>query len=296
MHSNSLNRYAICLAFVLSCLLQASAASKIRYPGGKYFIYRYTLQDKAGSSYSIDHPGRWLSHKSIERRRRQGLSIDSTDLPVSPKYLRTMEKMAAGIAKGEGKRATEWHTIGTSRWNNTVLIRSNDTTLLRQLGELDFVKETRLVWISPDSIERGPLKVKVHEKWNPWDSIKGDIYANGKEQIEMLSGQRLHTIGCKGKGMTIAILDGGFQNCDQIPAVQHMNIVGVRDFVYPASERFYHETDHGTKVLSAMAANEPQVIVGTAPEARYWLLRCEDQQPEQPVEADYWAMAAEFAD
>ena len=45
-----------------------------------------------------------------------------------------------------------------------------------------------------------------------------------------------------------------------------------------------------------MAANSPKVLVGTAPEARYWLLRCEDQTTEQPVEEDYWAMAAEFAD
>ena len=73
-------------------------------------------------------------------------------------------------------------------------------------------------------------------------------------------------------------------------------MVGFKDFVYPNSTHFYQETDHGTKVLSAMAANEPEVLVGTAPEARYWLLRCEDQQTEQPVEEDYWTMAAEFAD
>ena len=112
----------------------------------------------------------------------------------------------------------------------------------------------------------------------------------------MLAGQRLHNIGCKGKGITIAVLDGGFQNCDVIPAIQHINMVGFKDFVYPNSTHFYQETDHGTKVLSAMAANEPEVLVGTAPEARYWLLRCEDQQTEQPVEEDYWTMAAEFAD
>ena len=112
----------------------------------------------------------------------------------------------------------------------------------------------------------------------------------------MLGGHRLHSTGCRGKGMTIAVIDGGFQNCDQIPAILHANILGIHDFVYPASQRFYRETDHGTKVLSAMAVNEPQVFVGTAPEARYWLLRCEDQQTEQPVEEDYWTMAAEFAD
>ena len=283
---------------VLIGLTGASAASgpKMRYPGGKYYIYRYTLKDKQGTPYSIDHPSRWLSHKSIERRKRQGIAIDSTDLPVSQKYLRMMEKMATGMAKADKKSPTEWAVIGTSRWNNTVLIRANDTTLLNHLRDLDFVAEARTVWISPDSIDRGPAKQKVHEQWNPWDSIKGEPYGNGKEQIEMLLGQRLHNIGCRGKGMTIAVLDGGFQNCDQIPAILHANILGFKDFVYPNSPNIYRETDHGTKVLSAMATNEPQVLIGTAPDARYWLLRCEDLQTEQPVEEDYWTMAAEFAD
>ena len=283
---------------VLAWTIGASAASgpKMKYPGGKYYIYRYTLKDKQGSPYSIDHPSRWLTHRSIERRRRQGLSVDSTDLPVSQRYLRSIEKIAMGLARKDRKSPAEWTVIGTSRWNNTVLVRSNDTTLLNHLSELDFVKEARKVWVSPDSIDRGVVKVKAHGEWNAWDSIKGEFYGNGKEQIEMVGGHRLHGIGMKGKGMTIAVLDGGFQNADKIPAIQNANIIGVKDFVYPNSPYFYQETDHGTKVLSTMAVSEPEVLVGTAPEARYWLLRCEDQQTEQPVEEDYWAMAAEFAD
>ena len=286
------------LLAVLACAIGANGASgpKMRYPGGKYYIYRFTLKDKQGTPYSIDHPSRWLSHRSIERRRKQGLSIDSTDLPVSSRHLKTIERMAAGIARKDRKPAAEWTIIGTSRWNNTVLVRSNDTTLLSQLSQLNCIKKAEKVWVSPDSIERGLPKVKVHENWNPWDSIKDEIYGNSKEQIEMLGGHRLHNIGFRGKGITIAVMDGGFQNCDQIPAMTRANILGVKDFVYPNSAYFYRETDHGTKVLSTMACNEPQVLVGTAPEARYWLLRCEDQQTEQPVEEDYWAMAAEFAD
>jgi len=296
MQSDKLLKTLLCLVVMLISQTGATAATKIKYPGGKYYIWRYTLKDKTGSTYSLDHPGRWLSHKSVERRKRQGLSLDSTDLPVSHQYLKNIEKIANGIAHKERKLSMEWAIIGTSRWNNTVLVRSNDTTLLGHLAELDFVKTSRQVWESPDSIDRRQLKVKVHEQWNQWDSIRGETYGNGKEQIEMLLGQRLHAIGHKGKGMTIAVLDGGFQNCDQIPAILHANILGTKDFVYPASERFYRETDHGTKVLSTMATNEPNILVGTAPEARYWLLRCEDQQTEQPVEEDYWAMAAEFAD
>ena len=284
------------LAVLVSTICIAASGPKMKYPGGKYYIYRYTLRDKQASPYTIEHPSRWLSHKSIERRRRQGLAIDSTDLPVSPKYLKGLDRAAAEISREDRKSLMEWTIIGTSRWNNTVLVRSNDTTLLNRLAQLDFVKGTRRVWVSPDSIERSVTVAKVNERWNPWDSLKGEYYGNGKEQIEMLQGQRLHNIGMRGKGMTIAVLDGGFQNCDRIPAITRANILGTKDFVYPNSTHFYQEADHGTKVLSAMAVNEPSVLVGTAPEARFWLLRCEDQQTEQPVEEDYWAMAAEFAD
>ena len=295
------NRY---LHWLITCLLlslalppsaMAQTSQKTKYPGGKYYIWRYTLKDKQGSPYSIEHPGRFLSHKSIERRKRQGLALDSTDLPVSNRYLRLIEKTSAEVIRESKKRSTEWDIIGTSRWNNTVLMRANDTTLLQRIAALTCMRKAEHVWTSPDSIPR-MIRQKAHESFNPWDSLKGEFYGSGKEQIEMLLGQRLHNIGMKGKGMTIAVLDGGFQNADAIPAIQHINIAGTKDFVFPNSPFFFQETDHGTKVLSAMGANEPQVLVGTAPEACYWLLRCEDQQSEQPVEEDYWAAAAEFAD
>ena len=291
--------YGLIACFVLSWVMVQSAiadtSQKAKYPGGKYYIWRYTLKDKQGSPYSIAHPGRFLSHKSIERRKRQGLELDSTDLPVSSRYLRQIEKTSTETIREMKKRSAEWTIIGTSRWNNTVLVRANDTTILQRIAALDCMRKAEHVWTSPDSIPR-MIRQKAHTSFNPWDSLKGEFYGCGKEQIEMLYGQRLHNIGMKGKGMTIAILDGGFQNADAIPALQHINIAGFKDFVFPNSLYFFQETDHGTKVLSALGSNEPQVLVGTAPEARYWLLRCEDQQTEQPVEEDYWAMAAEFAD
>ena len=45
-----------------------------------------------------------------------------------------------------------------------------------------------------------------------------------------------------------------------------------------------------------MAAYAPEVTIGTAPDASYWLLRSEMSATEQPVEEDYWTMAAEYAD
>ena len=284
------------LATAISTPTLTGANPKMRkYPDGKCFIYRFTLVDKQGSRYSIDHPSRWLTHKSIERRMQQGVAVDSTDLPVSNRYLRQIEKTSSDATKRSKGRSAKWEIIGTSRWNNTVLVRANDTAIFNSIALLPCVIKAERVWESPDSIPK-MIRQEFHEEFNAWDSIKGTIYGNGKEQIEMIGGHRLHSIGMRGKGMTIAVLDGGFQNADAIPAIQHANIVGYKDFVYPNSPYFFQEADHGTKVLSAMAANEPEVLIGTAPEARYWLLRCEDQQTEQPVEEDYWAMAAEFAD
>lgn len=251
-------------------------------------MYRITLTDKHNSPYSLDTPTRWLSSKSVERRQRQGLALDSTDLPITPQYLKAV-KSVKGVS-----------IVAQSRWNNTVVARTNDTLTLQELRQLPFVSKAELVWVSPDSIEKELPRWNFHERHNPWDSLKTERYGHGKEQIEDLNGQMLHDISLRGKGITIAIFDGGFQNVDKIPAFANTRIEGFHDFVWhnplSSDDVIFNGADHGTRVLSAMAANSPEVLVGTAPEASYWLLRCEDQTTEQPVEEDYWTMAAEFAD
>ena len=270
----------------------ATASTRKKYPGGKQYIYRLTLTDKKDTPYDLSRPQRWLSHKSVERRRRQGLEVDSTDLPVSPSYLRIL------------RTVKNTQIVGTSRWLNTVLLCTQDTTEITTIREMEFIRQTELVWTSPDSIEPA-IKWNYHEQFNVWDSVRGERYGNAKEQIESLQGHRLHNINLRGRGMTIAVIDGGFRNVHMIPALRQAHIAGVRDFVLPIPRqpeeingfsRLYYKTDHGTKVFSALAANAPQVIMGTATEATYWLLCSEDQQSEQIIEEDYWVMAAEFAD
>ena len=45
-----------------------------------------------------------------------------------------------------------------------------------------------------------------------------------------------------------------------------------------------------------MAGNLPGELIGSAPDASFWLLRSEDTGSEYPIEEDNWASAAEFAD
>ena len=264
------------------------AEGKTRWRGEKQHVMRLYLRDKVGCGYSIATPHRYLSQKALERRRRQHLKVDSTDLPLSAAYLNQLNVRGIRI-------------IGKSRWNNTVLIASADTTLLRLASQLPFVKQSLHVWTSPDSLHE-VVKGHYRDHFNRWDSLRGDPLGMARPQIEMIGGNRLHDIDLRGQGMTIAVLDGGFQNVNLLPCFKNTTIVGTRDFVTvyepttPEKGPVYQGIDHGTKVLSAMAAQSPEVMMGTAPEARYWLLRCEDPNSETPIEEDYWAMAAEFAD
>lgn len=279
------------LIVIASILLMAKASSaiqqqppRVKYPWKKSYTFRLSFRDKRGCGYTLAKPWQFLSRKSIDRRQRQGLPVDSTDLPVSVEYLRPLSYEDVNI-------------IGMSKWNNTVLVNCTDTNVIGRLRRLPFVVRCAKVWESPDSIT--PLfkrKRKSRYGFNRWDSVPGMTYGKADTQLAMVGGHPLHQQGFHGEGMTVAVLDGGFENTDVIPVFRQAKIAGHHDFVYPPSGNFFRETDHGTKVLSVMAVNAPGVFIGTAPAASYWLLRCEDQQSEQPVEEDYWAMAAEYAD
>ncbi len=281
--------YRFILLILTFILASATVQSKVKFDGSKDYVYRFYLKDKKGGSHSLDRPRKFLSQKSIERRRRQKIRIDSTDLPVPEIFVSQFETKYT-------------HVIGTSKWNNTVLVSARDTSLLNDLRQLPFVKAARMVYQFPDSIEKSDklLRPRHHEKFNRWDSLHNDTMGMARTQIEMVGGERLHEMDFCGQGMTIAVLDGGFQNVDRIPCFSHVHIIGTYDFVGKAMSKkdtdIYKGIDHGTKVLSALAAFAPEVMTGTAPQANYLLIRCEDPDTEMPIEQDYWAMAAEYAD
>ena len=128
------------LGVLLGLLLCATAihaatkpdmAQRKRYKEGPGLIFRLYLKDKNHSPYSLEHPTRFLSRRSLDRRNRQHLPLDSTDLPVSPHYLRDIA-------------SDEVVVIGQSRWQNTVLVKVKDSTVIHQLDQLPCVKGHKL--------------------------------------------------------------------------------------------------------------------------------------------------------
>ncbi len=124
-------------------------------------------------------------------------------------------------------------------------------------------------------------------------------YGSAYTQVHIHNGEFLHNRGFTGKGITIAVIDAGFNNYKTIHAFDslraHKLLLGEKDFV--DFDNSVNEDDaHGEECLSIIAANVPGKMVGTAPDAGFWLLRSENANSEYPVEEHNWAAAAEFAD
>lgn len=258
----------------MALLLAVAAQSKVSYK------FRISLTDKKNTEYSLDKPQKFLSEKALLRRAKQKPAVDSTDLPVCRQYMKAI-------------RATGAQILVTSKWNNTVTVRCTDSLLVKKISKLPFVSGVELIWRGEEQA-RSTDAARNDSVTNNLEKTE-NFYGKAFRQIEIHNGQKLHEAGFRGQGMTIAIIDGGYKNANKLSALKSMKLLGTRDFVNPGSD-IYEENNHGMMVLSCMASNVPFSIVGTAPEASYWLLRSEDIDSENLVEQDYWTAAIEFAD
>ena len=246
--------------------------------------YWVKLTDKKGTSYQINQPEEFLSQRAINRRIKQHIAVDETDLPVSTVYLDSLRKLGLEV-------------VHTSKWLNGATVRTSDTVLIRSIATLPFVQMVQLT--KPANILKS-----VRNKFNESESEEiSDVsplnYGNAYNQLSQLNGQYLHNKGIRGKGIQIAILDAGFWHVNQIAAFDSLRnsnrILGTRDFVNPKSD-FYQQHTHGMSVLSCMGGNIPGSLIGTSPDASFYLFRSEDAATEYLIEEDNWVAAAELAD
>lgn len=261
-------------SFVLLWLLTASLTS-----AQHTVMYRLFLKDKKENPYSTEHPEAYLSKKSIDRRSKQGYVVDDTDLPITPYYIDAIKETGAEIR-------------ATSKWLNTVVVRFSDETVLEELMKLDFVDSSQCVWRENSKARQLSLSFPV----NLQPLSEYNTYGYGRAQVTMNNTHLLHDAGYQGTGISIAVLDGGFINIDSIRFFDQQRIKEVKNFTHETTDLYREGADHGTKVLSCMLANVPGDLVGTAPQADYYLFRTEVVSDEYPVEEDYWVAALEYAD
>jgi serine protease AprX len=262
----------------------------------QYTRYIVQFTDKKGTLHSIANPSTYLSAKAIERRTKQHISIDSTDLPISSAYLDSIRKVP------------DVTILNNSKWLNQVLVQVTDVNALTKINAYPFVKKSAAIAprlfpgnnpgeekFKEENRLSAPTQSNRITQVNGTDALN---YGNTYNQVHIHEGEYLHDRGFTGKNMIIAILDAGFNSYKTNPAFDSVRlqnrILGTWDYVN--NEVSVNEDDlHGANCFSIIAANRPGTLVGSAPHASFWLLRTE-APGEYPVEEQNWAAAAEFAD
>lgn len=264
------------IGLIVCCGLASTAQTT---PKSYFWIQ---LKDKKGTPFQISKPEAFLSQRAIERRIRQHIAIDETDLPVSPDYLDSLKRRGLEI-------------FHTSKWLNGVTVRLADTSQIRKIAALPFVAFVQ--YTRPANVLKS-AKNKFDEN-EIHAAIDPSNYGLAINQLTQLKGEYLHNQGFRGKGIRIAILDAGFWHVNEIAAFDSLRnnkrILGTWDLVDPKSD-FYQQHTHGMSVLSCMGGNIPGKLIGTAPDASFYLIRTEDAGTEYLVEEDNWIAGAELAD
>jgi len=241
--------------------------------------FRIVLKDKNASPFSLESPEDFLSVRAITRRAKQDIPLRYDDLPVTPSYIDSIRSTGATV-------------LTVSKWFNAVTVMALEDSILEKIRKFAFVSDASQIPVSrSESLANSGIQIITEEyAYN---------YGVSGWQTAIHNGHLMHNRGYTGGGMIIAVIDAGFYHVNQLPAFESLwdngQIIGTHDFVIAGADVFNGHV-HGMVVLSIIGGNLPGELIGTAPDASFWLLRSEDGGSEFLIEEDNWVSAAEFAD
>lgn len=276
-----------CILFSIVCL------SFFNYGWSQSFTKRIVFfSDKNETPYTLTNPSAYLSSRAVQRRIKYNINIDSTDLPVVPRYIDSI--LNAGTVT----------ILGRSKWLNAVIIQTSDANAIAKINAFPFVKSLSNIALRTVP---GIPKDKFSSLSSPTSSpaktekLLADTFDYGPaaNQIKIHKGEFLHNLGARGKGMVMAFFDAGFtgfQTNRFFDSARSRNqFLGTWDFV-SNNANVNEDHPHGLNCFSIVGGYIPGTFVGSSPEAGYYLLRTEDAPTEQVIEEYNWAIAAEYAD
>jgi serine protease AprX len=261
--------------------------------------YIIKFKDKGTNPFSIANPSAYLGPRTLQRRLRYNIAIDSLDLPVTPRYVDSV-RLAGAVT-----------ILNTSKWLNQVTIKTTDAAALVKINSLPFVVSSTAVasftsgqFVPVNKMLDAAIDVPIPSD-NSGNSFTAETtdntYSYGKSngQVHIHQGEFLHNHGFRGEGMQISVLDAGFFHYLSLPTFDSIRannqIINTWDFV-ANNASVDEDNTHGMNCLSTIAANMPGVFVGTAPKANFCLFRTEDVASETRIEEHNLSAGYERAD
>lgn len=244
------------------------------------------FNNKPSAATYLANPLTMLTQGALDRRVAQNISLDVTDVPVEQSYI-TQIAASTGIT-----------VMAKSRWMNALHIRGTQTNI-QALTNLSFVNYVTFANHSLNPGGRISQNNKISAVNKQFETQVIYNYGGSQNQIEMLNGHLLHQQNFTGQGKVIAVLDSGFLGVNTALPFQNLitnnQILGGYNFPDQNTNYFFRH-NHGSNVLSTMGGFAEGQLVGTAPNAKYYLFITEDINSENPVEESYWVEGAELAD
>jgi serine protease AprX len=245
--------------------------------------------DKPNSQFYFDNPLEMLSQRSIDRRTNQNIAIDIKDVPIHQPYVDQIDSEVGIEVKAK------------SKWFNAVHVRGEiiDIQNLTNLSFVDHIQFADRSLNVSGRINNNSKTTVINAVNKVLETNVTFAYGTSGNQVQMINAHLLHQQDYTGTGKIIAVMDAGFPNVDVIAPFQRLRdnnqILGGYNFV-DRDETFYTGNSHGTLVLSVMGGYVENELIGTAPDAQYYLFITEDSNNENPLEESNWVEAAEVAD
>ena len=272
----------------LSLLLVVSIISETADAQTRFLV---NFKNKADNTFSLNTPSAFLSQRSIDRRTRYSIPLDSTDLPVTARYLDSIRSVANVTV------------LNVSKWLNQVSILTTDPAAITKINSFPFVQTVSAlasrVASNVDDVNAGKFGEEITSTESARLLDHGFNYGLAAPQINIHNGQFLHHLGLQGQTMIMGIFDAGFTSYQTLRAFDSVRtngqILGTWDFVgLNANVNAY--SAHGMQCFSIIAGNVPGEFIGTAPKSNFYLYRTEDAATEYPIEMHNWVCAAERLD
>jgi subtilisin family serine protease len=256
----------------------------------KYLIWVY-FTDKGNNVESYySNPQRVVSQKSLERRAKvlsESHLIDFTDLPVNQTYVSILNKNGFELKQ-------------KSKWFNAVSGFASRNEI-NQIASNHFIKKVDVVGTFAKRVEDIEFNSEESGNDNPNqpEGTHSLNYGGSFTQLNLISVPQVHNLGFNGTGITICVLDAGFNNLPH-EVFQSMNIIAAYDFVNHdpnvGDEGDMGSGTHGTATLSIIGGFKEGQLIGPAYGANFILAKTENTDTETPVEEDNWVAALEWAD
>ena len=241
----------------------------------------------------FNKPSTVVSEKSLNRRAKvlsEDKLISENDLPVNQNYVNQVQ--AEGF---QLKQKTKWFN-GVSGWVSKAE--------LVQIANLPFVRQIDIVYrFKKDIIEEeldNDNRGEYGQNLSKPDGANSLNYGQSFTQLNQITVPQVHDMGYTGAGVTICLMDAGFDIWTTHQVFDSMNVIATWDFVNgdPDVENGSDMGDgsHGTATLSLIGGFYEGQLIGPAFGADFILAKTENTDSETPIEEDNWIAALEWAD